>query len=277
MAQYTGLLGDRSHFQRNDYGLHEAEQGPYVDVVPAPGTRDVTTVPITPVVGTGAATPVPTTPVWSGFDPSTASLSSMYPYLGPTQNLLSTFEGRPQELWEAAQWSALGDRAFIPQFQRTIGQGFMPAYGGYLLGGAEEGSGTFADYLSNLNRTTSAGTAAMPGVTQGVSQAANWAQAVEAARRLDPTYTAQRTLGENGTTPDFGRMTAIQGALQNDPRSTSVAMALSAMGGGRGMLGQAKQRALGNLFDIYSARATAAGRPETGFISYLDSLGTIPR
>ena len=77
----------------------------------------------------------------------------------------------------------LGGRAFVPQFQRAIGQGFTPAYGGYLMSGGQvggtDGDSTFRSYLANL-----------PGTT---NQAVNWQRALEASGGLQPGFATQRT------------------------------------------------------------------------------------
>jgi hypothetical protein len=80
---------------------------------------------------------------------------------------------------------------------------------------------------------------------------------------MDPGYPA-----------DTGTLTAqqlgIRGALSGEgARANALAMAQAGMGGARGYMGQARQRALGNLYDIYAARAEAAGRPRSGFLGYL--------
>jgi len=180
----------------------------------------------------------------------------------PTADVLSTFEGRPGALWQAAQAQQLGQRAFIPQFQRTIGQGFTPAYGSYLLagGGGPEGNdvGTFASYLGGAGQAT-----------RQAQALTDWTQAVEASRRMDPGYPAA-----TGTLT--AQQLGIQGALGGEgARANALAMAQAGMGGARGYMGQARQRALGNLYDIYAARAEAAGRPTSGFLGYLGGqMGT---
>ena len=171
---------------------------------------------------------------------------------GPT-DVLSTFAGSPAALWQAARIGALGEKAAIPQFQRTAMQGFNPALGGYMLGG---GAGTFADYLNPAGGFTS------PTEEQANT---NWAAAIEASRQLDPGYTS--------ATPLTAQMATQQGYLQgSDARRNALAMAAAGMGGGVGYGAQARQRALGNLYDLYAARAAAAGSPTGGFLGYLGGI-----
>ena len=171
--------------------------------------------------------------------------------MGPT-DVVSTFAGSPAALWQAARIGAMGPQAAIPQFQRTAMQGFNPALGGYMLGG---GTGTFADYLNPAGGTTAA----------PVDTAANWQAALEASRQLDPGYTS--------ATPLTAQMATQQGYLQgSDARRNALAMAAAGMGGGVGYGAQARQRALGNLYDLYAARAAAAGSPTGGFLGYLGGL-----
>jgi len=172
-------------------------------------------------------------------------------------DIYSTFEGRPQELWRALRTAQMGRQAFIPQFQRTVGQGLTPAYGGYLMSGGRLGSGTFSDYLRKR----------LTGTTGAARRATDWTSAVGAARRTNPFYDVPTTAG--GLT---SQQLAIQGMLTDTPRA-AIAMAQAAMGGGRGVMGQARERALSNLFDIYSAKATSAGRPQSDFLGYLSDIG----
>ena len=43
------------------------------------------------------------------------------------------------------------------------------------------------------------------------------------------------------------------------------------MGGGVGYMANARQRALGNLYDLYSARSVGAGKSPGTFLSYLNN------
>ena len=209
--------------------------------------------------------------VWASQDDDTQSWG---PYGAPsiwgtpTDDVLSTFAKRPQALWRAAQMQQLGSKALIPQFQRTIGQGFTPAYGGYLMASPEGTGGergTFAQYLGAGGGPEARRLAAMT----------DWATAVEASRRDNPTYTP--AAGAPALTQaQMDRSLAIPGALSNEnARANTIAMAQAGMGGGGGYMGQARQRALGNLYDIYAARAEAVGQPTSGFLAYLgDQMGT---
>jgi hypothetical protein len=171
---------------------------------------------------------------------------------GVAPDVLSTFAGSPAALWQAARISQMGEQAAIPQFARTAMQGFTPALGGYMLGG---GTGTFGGYLQ--------GTAP--------NQAAlntGWQNALMASRMLDPSYAA-----DTGQAMTQG-MLAQQGFLTGEnARRNALAMAQARMGGGVGYGAQARQGALGNLYDLYAARAAGVGRPAGGFLGYLGDVG----
>ena len=62
----------------------------------------------------------------------------------------------------------------------------------------------------------------------------------------------------------------MQGYLTGEgARSRALAMAGTAMGGGVGIGAQARQAALGNLYDLYAARAEATGTSPGTFLSWL--------
>jgi hypothetical protein len=177
--------------------------------------------------------------------------------LGAVPGVAETFAGSPAALWQAAAIQRMGSNAALPQFQRTAMQGFTPALGQYMLGG---GGGTFADYL------TAGGT---PTATQATG---NWENALMASRMLDPSY---QVPSDTPTTGDvFDRMTRQQGYLTGpDARRNALAMAGAQMGGtGGGYAMQAQQRALGNLYDLYAARAAGTGAPAGGFLGYLGDI-----
>jgi hypothetical protein len=201
------------------------------------------------------------------FDPSTYGLG------GPA-DIEQSFIGDPAGLWKTARSKALGQRAFQPQFQRNIMAGFDPAWGGYLLGGGT--GGTFADYL----RGSGGQSQLRPGQgginawgTPNLGIGSNWANVLAASRALDPNAPQQvDTLG------DLGRQQAYQAYIdpavagETAARQNALAIAGAAMGGGVGYGASMRQRALGNLYDIYSQRALGAGAPGGGFLGYLGGL-----
>ena len=191
--------------------------------------------------------------------------------------VLGTFANDPRGLWETAQYQGLGSRAFNPMFQSTIGQGFTPAYGGFLLRGGQDWNqfdttarrgNPFAQYLSKVAPVTT-------GARQ--AQIANdWQQALAASRYMAGvgagTIDPLSVQGEPGYAPLGNQAQTIQSFIEADPRSSAIAMSLAQMGGGVGALGASRQRYLGNLYDIYAARARGAGDVEYGFLDYLDRM-----
>ena len=170
-------------------------------------------------------------------------------YFSPP-SVAETFAGSPEALWSTARLGAMGNQAALPQFQRAAMQGFQPAFGNYLLGGAPGGT-TFANYLGS-------GMQAQP------LQYGNWQNAVAASAALDPSLTLGADLQPGGI--------ALQGLMQGEnARRNMLAMAGSAMGGGVGLGAQARQRALGNIYDLYGARAAGAGQPTGTFLNWLSS------
>jgi len=189
---------------------------------------------------------------------------------GLTGDVAATFAGQPSALWQAARTAQLGNRALNPQWQRTIQQGFTPTYGRYLLGGAPT---TFADYLSGQAGQFggAAATGTVPAYSYDVTSPittpgavsplqADWADTVAASQAIANPMQA-------GTTIDPTRMGLLQG---ENARQNMLAMAAARLGGGIGIGAQARQRALGSLYDVYAARAAGAGDPTGGFLSWLD-------
>ena len=187
-----------------------------------------------------------------------------YGFLG-TPSVDETFEGRPSDLWRTARLGQLGYRAAMPQFQRAAMSGFRPAFGRYLLAGSNQ---PFSKFL----RGTSTGGGTSPLASQA-NLADQWAGAVRASAGLtqDP-----ETL--NLTNRDL----QYRGLLESDnARANSIAMAMAGMGGtggggpfgggwSGGYGGAARQRAIGNLYDLYAARAAAAVTPAGGFLSWIN-------
>jgi hypothetical protein len=199
-------------------------------------------------MGTGAGTAFGTGTIPTG---STAGI------WGDT-DILSTFAGSPAALWQAARIRQMGQQAAIPQFQQAAMQGFTPALGQYLLGATPDQ--TFAQY----HAPTAAGYSG--DVTQ--PQLTNWQAAVQASKALDPSFTMPT--GSAGLT---AQQVGYQGLLTGEnARRNAIAMATAAMGGGAGYVGQAQQAAVGNLYDLYKARAAGAGAPAGGFLGYLGGV-----
>ena len=174
-------------------------------------------------------------------------------FTAPT--VADTFLGSPEALWSTARIGAMGNQAAIPQFQRAAMQGFQPAFGNYLLGGAPGGT-SFADYLGS-------GMQAQP------LQYGNWQNAIAASAALDPSLTLDAPLAQGGI--------ELQGLMQGEnARRNMLAMAGSAMGGGVGLGAQARQRALGNIFDLYQSRAQGAGQPTGTFLNWLSNRINVP-
>jgi len=168
-------------------------------------------------------------------------------FTAPT--VADTFRGSPEALWQTARLGAMGNRAALPQFQRAAMQGFQPAFGNYLLGSA--GVPTFANYLGS-------------GMQAQAPSLQNWQSAIAASAALDPSATLDTPIGERGL--------EYQGLLQGEnARRNALAMAGSALGGGVGMGAQARQRALGNIYDLYESRAVGAGQPTGTFLNWLSN------
>jgi len=203
-------------------------------------------------MGTGAGT------AFSGGTIPTGTTAGIW---GDT-DVLSTFAGSPAALWQAARIRQMGQQAAIPQFQQAAMQGFTPALGRYLLGATPEQ--TFAQY----HAPTAAGYSG--NVTQ--PQLSNWEAAVQASKALDPSYTMP--VDTAGVTAGLtGQQIGYQGLLTGEnARRNAIAMATAAMGGGAGYVGQAQQTAVGNLYDLYKARAAGAGAPAGGFLGYLGGV-----
>ena len=156
-------------------------------------------------------------------------------------DVAQTFALDPQSWYQASRIAQMGDYASLPQFQRTANYGFEPAYGRYLM------SGTTPEFS---------------GYSPTGTLADSWANAIAASSAVG--------------SPDTN-LTQQQGQIQSylsgdDARSNMLAMAAARYGGGHGYAAQSRQRALGNIYDLYSARAAGAGKPAGSFLSYLDTI-----
>lgn len=170
-----------------------------------------------------------------------------------------TFVGDPSGLWQAGRLAQLSQaQAANPQWTNQAMTGFTPTYGQYLLGGAP---GTFGEYLGT--RAAPGAGAGMYTSTPATAGAGNWQQAVLASGML-----GAGTAGANTMTP---QQFTYSGLLQGEnARRNALAMTGAAMGGGIGMGAMARQRALGNLYDVYAARQAGAGDPQGGFINWIN-------
>ena len=173
----------------------------------------------------------------------------------PQDTVEATFAQRdPAGLWRTARIKQMGQAAALPQFQRTAMQGFTPAFGGFLRTGR---TGTFADYLRGQQTGTT------PAAQMG------WGDVMAASQSLDP-YGAQRGYTQEQRNLASALDPSSVGA--SEARRNALAVAGSLMGGGVGYLAGARQRSLGNLYDLYAARAAGTGAGLGGFLSHLGGL-----
>lgn len=189
----------------------------------------------------------------SGLTTGTTGLGG---YFDAPPTVTQTFAGSPAALWQAARMGQMtNQRAALPQFQRAAMAGYQPAFGGFLLGG---GGGTFADYLGGARASD---------WVDPTSQ--NWTSALAASDALRNPGTTRAPL-----TPE---QLVQQGYMAGpNARTNALAMAAAAMGGGAGYGAQARQRAVGNLYDLYSARAAGAGEDPGGFLSWFGDRYQVP-
>ena len=178
----------------------------------------------------------------------------------PKMNVEQTFAERPADLWETARLAQMGSRGLLPQWQQQRFQGIEPALGSYYLAG---GPGTFAEYMKAQAQTA----------TTDLETRANWANAIAASRAM--AVQDQPWLSEETTSVPPTTLTPQQVAMQqwmqpgSAGRASTLAMAGAGLGGGVGLGAQARQAALGNLYDLYAARAEATGTSPGTFLSWL--------
>ena len=185
-------------------------------------------------------------------------------------SIAETFAGSPQALWQAARIGAVTpQQAFLPQFQRAAMVGYEPEFGRYLLGGNTDPFSSYLEARGQMGPQTDDTRAA-----RAVSTAANWQSALAASQALRAPpqgYTETGNL-EGGVPVPSGlsiAQLAMQGMMTNeDARRNTLAMAAAGMGGGTGYGAQARQSAIGNLYDLYAARAAGAGASPGGFLSW---------
>ena len=171
-------------------------------------------------------------------------------------NVAPTFLGDPSGAWQAARAAQFTDAQLAnPQWTNQMMTGFTPTYGQYLLGGAQNPFSTWMQGNAPAQSYT-AGPYNQPATSPG------WANAVTASNAL-----AMGGLPGNLTSEQL----TMQGLLQGEnARQNALAMSAAYMGGGVGMGAQARQRALGNMYDIYGARASSAGEAPGGFLQWLN-------
>ena len=189
---------------------------------------------------------LPTGFMGSGFDFGNAGPAGNWFGAGPTAlapNVAATFATQPQAYWNTARLAQMGDYAGLPQFQRAANLGFTPAFGQYLM------SGSPAEF------------SAYGGMQSADERAAAWQNAITASGHAGNPNAVLTNAQRN-----------ILGNLQGeDARRNALAIAAAGMGGGVGYTADARQRALGNMYDLYSARAAAAGGTPAGFLNYLST------
>ena len=164
----------------------------------------------------------------------------------------ATFAGDPRSLWQAGRAQQMSAAQLAnPAWRSQIMTGYQPMLGAYQLGGAQ---GTFADYLGGLG-------AGGAGQYATSIPDANWQTAVTASQLMgspdQPVTLAQQN---------------IQNLLQGEnARRNALAMAGAYMGGGIGYGAQARQAALGNMYDIYAARQAGEGAVPGTFLNWLNT------
>lgn len=199
----------------------------------------------------------------------TGGLGNLGGYFQPP-SVAETFAGSPQALWQAARIGAMTpQQAFLPQFQRAAMVGYEPEFGRYLLGGNTDPFSSYLEARGQMGPQTDATRAA-----RAASTAANWESALAASQALrSPTQAYTETGNLEGGVPAPSGLSYAQLAMQGmmtgeDARRNTLAMAAAGMGGGTGYGAQARQSAIGNLYDLYAARAAGAGASPGGFLSW---------
>lgn len=162
-------------------------------------------------------------------------------------NVQATFAGQPEAYWAASRLANLGDYGALPQFQRAATMGYQPALGRYLMASPTTAAGELMPF---------SGYAPDP----AADRTQQWQDVVAASASLAP----------GGVPTANARQLTMAGLLSGEnARRNALAIAQSQMGGGVGYLANARQRALGNIYDLYSARAGAAGSAPGTFLNWL--------
>ena len=176
-------------------------------------------------------------------------------WLADPQGAQATFVGDPRGLWQAGRAQQMSESQLAnPAWRNQMMTGYQPLFGSYALAGAP---GTFANYLGGLG----AG-----GANQYASTVPpeNWDAAVAASAGMNTFDVATA----DDTTQRFRLASLMQG---ENARRNALAMAGAYMGGGIGYGAQARQAALGNMYDIYGAREAGKGKVAGTFLNWLNT------
>ena len=184
-----------------------------------------------------------------GAFPTTTTAGGDYsmwgsPYGALAPDVAATYMGSPEAFWQTSRLAQMGDRAALPQFARQASMGFAPAYGNYLMSGVTD-----------------------PFTSGGTPSQTGWADVLAASAAAGDTNAAAALNPTQAT---------ILGNLQGEnARRNTMAILAAQRGGMAGSIGgQAYQRAMGNLYQLYTARAGAAGQAPEGFLSWLNTQRT---
>jgi len=167
----------------------------------------------------------------------------------------ATFVGDPRGLWQAGRAQQMSESQLAnPAWRNQMMTGYQPLFGSYALAGAP---GTFANYLGGMPPT---------GVGQYQTEipASAWDAAVAASAGMN-TFDVDTA---DDTTQRFRLASLMQG---ENARRNALAMAGAYMGGGIGYGAQARQAALGNMYDIYGARQAGEGKVAGTFLDWLNT------
>ena len=184
----------------------------------------------------------------TGFDFSqpAAGVTSPWgsPYGALAPDVAATYMGSPEAFWQTSRLAQMGDRAALPQFARQASMGFAPAYGQYLMSGT-----------------------ANPFTQGGDVSPTGWADVLAASAASGDTLASAALNPQQAT---------ILGNLQGESgRRNTMAILAAQRGGMAGSIGgQAYQRAMGNLYNLYTARAGAAGQAPEGFLNWINTQRT---
>jgi len=176
-------------------------------------------------------------------------------WLADPQGAQATFVGDPRGLWQAGRAQQMSESQLAnPAWRNQMMTGYQPLFGSYALAGAP---GTFANYLGGMPST---------GVGQYQTEipASAWDAAVAASAGMN-TFDVDTA---DDTTQRFRLASLMQG---ENARRNALAMAGAYMGGGIGYGAQARQAALGNMYDIYGAREAGKGKVAGTFLDWLNT------
>ena len=183
----------------------------------------------------------------------------------------------PGDAWQQARLNQMGSYANVPRFRDMAMQGFVPAYGSYLLGGGL--GGTFGQYLPSVGGTAAPQTAigipaTDPEAFTRAAQVSDWMSGYGSPQGAAQQYGIENVTTQ-GAGADLARNIAMGQYLTGEnARANQLAMAMAGMGiTGGGIGAQATQRGLGSLYDLYRARqVTGPTGDASGFLGYLSRL-----